>query len=305
MSNKLTVAYIKLSLSILLWGGVYQVGKIAISQLDVYTLAFVRYFLASIGFCIILKINNGKLVHKLNKNQLHALLVTGFFGVFLYNIVFFTAERLIAPNVVAMLFSFTPCISMMLAYLFLKTSVRPRALIGILIALLGTIGVINYSNTQCGQFFCANMFVDMSWGQIFAILCSLFMAIFNISGRNACQLKIPPMVITTYSSLIGCFFLLILFLIFGDWTTLKHISDDGIFSLFYLAVFGTVLPYIWYTEALNTIGVSKTSIFQNGVPISSVLLGFIFFDQSISLAVLVSGIVVILGVLFTNLTMTK
>ncbi|MDE4982585.1 cytochrome B6, partial [Francisella tularensis subsp. holarctica] len=70
----------------------------------------------------------------------------GFFGVFLYNITFLCEEKLISGNIVAIIYAFTPCLITILTSYIFNLKVNQQAKLGILVALLGTIGVVMFSN---------------------------------------------------------------------------------------------------------------------------------------------------------------
>mgnify|MGYP000288919529 FL=1 len=72
------------------------------------------------------------------------------------------------------------------------------------------------------------------------------------------------------------------------------------FSLFYLGVFGTVLGFVWYYEGIKKIGPSKASLFINFVPISAILLAFLFLDEPLTISLLAGAAMVSLGGYLTN-----
>ena len=45
--NNKIIAYVKLICVILIWGGVYHVAKFLVSDTDIFTIAFIRFFIAS------------------------------------------------------------------------------------------------------------------------------------------------------------------------------------------------------------------------------------------------------------------
>ncbi|MDE4963775.1 EamA family transporter, partial [Francisella tularensis] len=69
----------------------------------------------------------------------------GFFGVFLYNITFLWAEKLISGNIFAIIYAFTPCLITILSIYIFNLKVNQQAKICIHVALLGTIGVFMFS----------------------------------------------------------------------------------------------------------------------------------------------------------------
>ena len=70
--------------------------------------------------------------------------------------------------------------------------------------------------------------------------------------------------------------------------------------IFYLGYFGTVLGFVWYYEGINAIGPMKAGQFINFVPISAILLAFIFIGEPITMSLLIGTVLVSSGVYLTN-----
>jgi drug/metabolite transporter (DMT)-like permease len=70
--------------------------------------------------------------------------------------------------------------------------------------------------------------------------------------------------------------------------------------LAYLGLAGTVLGFVWYAEGIETVGIVKTSIFNNLVPVFGVLLSVVILKEEVSLSVLLGGLLVLLGIALVN-----
>jgi drug/metabolite transporter (DMT)-like permease len=86
----------------------------------------------------------------------------------------------------------------------------------------------------------------------------------------------------------------------GMLTDIFAYSPANWFSLFYLGVFGTVLGFVWYYEGIKKLGPSKASLFINFVPISAILMAFLFLDEPLTFSLLVGALLVTAGVYLTN-----
>lgn len=67
------------------------------------------------------------------------------------------------------------------------------------------------------------------------------------------------------------------------------------------ALLSTVLPAFLVSEALNRIGAKKTSIIGSAGPVSTLLLGAVFLNETITLMQLLGTGLVIAGVLWISL----
>ena len=104
----------------------------------------------------------------------------GVFGVGFYNITFFLAEKHLSANLIAIIFSFSPCLTTLLASIIFKQPVTIVGYCGILLALIGNIGVINFSSPTCHKYICQVILTNLSGFEIYPILMSLFNTTFNL-----------------------------------------------------------------------------------------------------------------------------
>lgn len=295
------MAYFKLTLAILSWGGVYQAASYLILYMDPITVAFSRYLIASIVLLFILRRQRSTLIDIAQFKTNWVLLVSiGIIGIGLYNLVFFGAEKYIPANTVAIIFSVSPCLTAFLASLVFKQRVRTLGYTGMLIALLGTIGVISYSNPACGKFFCFDILTHLGRGEAYAVLLCIFAACYSIMNKQASILKIDSLTITACASVFGTILLFFCAITMGNFNGFWDKPFKFWLALAYVSILGSVISYLWYSEALKTLGVGKVVVFLNGVPFATVLIGILFLGNPISMPVILCGIVIVSGVLITN-----
>lgn len=306
-NNVKFMAYIKLVSVILLWGGVYHVAKYLVSDTDIWTVAFIRFFSAAIVLLFIYYRRHKRILITRPRSHWQMLFLIGFIGIFGYTTLFFAAESLIPANNVAILYAFTPCITVLLSRFFLKQQISKLAYVGIVVALLGTIVVISLSESACnGKIICTDLVKHLSLGQILAVLASICMCLYNILNKRAVAMNLDPMTITTFSAVFGAILLFFTFWVFGAPAhTLLHKSFTFWIAMFYTSIFATVISYKWYSEAIRYIGIGQTAVFLNGVPLSTVLIGVVLLGQSISSGIVVAALVIISGVLITNYAVNK
>ncbi len=294
-------AYSKLILAIFGWAGVYHAASIMVVSMDVYTLGFFRYLLASIILLTILKVRRGYVYnHQEFCNNWPILVLLGIIGIGLYNIAFFNAEKHLSANTVALIFAVNPCLTALLAAIFMKTKLRILGYFGMLIALCGTLGVINFANPQCGKFFCSDIIHKLSLGEIYALLMCSFAAVFSILNRVAALRRIDALTITTYAAIFGMLTLLPMVVWEGNLFSLTQQNLGFWLAMLYTIIVGSVIAYFWYAEAINDLGVNQVVVFLNGIPFATIILGVIFFHEATTLPVIGCGAIIVVGVIITN-----
>lgn len=306
MFHSVRNAYIKLTLAIISWAGVYQAANYLVKNLDPYTTAFIRYFIASIILLVIQRIRRGEFIDKeVFKANWGILITIGVIGIGLYNIAFFGAEKYLSAQMLVLIFSCTPCLTTLLASLVFKQHVGWLGYVGMLIALAGTVGVINYGSPSCGQYFCPDIFEHLSIGEVYALFLCLFCAIFNLLNKAASGRGIDSLTITTYAAVFGTILLFFTMLIWGDFSNLWQQIFNFWLALLYSSVIASVIAYFWYSEAIRVLGVAKTVVFVNAIPFLTILIGVVLFNQSISLPIVLCGVVIVGGVLITNFVINR
>jgi drug/metabolite transporter (DMT)-like permease len=300
--------YAKLIAVIVIWGGNYHVVKYLVSEADIFTIGLLRFIISSLLLLLLYFRKNRRagFQNKL-KQYWKILFLIGLIGVFLYNLLFFGASQLIAANRVAVFYAFTPAVTVLLGVVFLKHYVNFFGYLGVIIALLGTIGVIIVSINSVDVSGTTNSINQLLFGQILAILAALAMAIYNILNKKALQHGLDSLTITTFGAVFATAFLFITVILFGKTSLSDLASKTWLFwvAMIYLSVLATVLCYKWYSDAIHKIGVGKTVVFQNGVPLSAVLIGILLLGEQMLFGVLISGAVIIVGVLITNLAISN
>lgn len=298
--SQLSVAYLKMIGCVFLWGGVYHAAGNLARSFDPVGNSFIRWGVSSLIFAFMLYKKHSVEGFKHNRADWLLLFLIGIFGVTLYMTIFFYTERLISGNLIAILYSFTPCLTVLLNRLFGRSRLNFGMIVGIIIALVGAIGVINLSNKLCNQFFCKHMLGEMSLGQYMAISLGICTALYTILIDKAVKRGIKSMSIITLSALTASVTLFIISLFVTDYSLLLHMSPQYWLSLLYVIIGGTILSFMWYTQVVGVLGVGKTSVFLNGVPFATVVVGAIFYGEYISYKVLFAAFVIVIGVIITN-----
>ena len=287
--------YIKLTLVALIWGGTFIAGRIVAQVLPPMTAATARFAIAVVMLLAIVRIAEGGLP-RLNRTQIAMTAALGFFGIFLYNLCFFVALSHMPAGRTALFVALNPIVTALLAALLLRERLGPRKWIGIGIAFIGAAVVITR-----GELLGAVHDISQSIGkgELTMFIGISGWAAYTLIGRFALK-GLTPIAATTYAALWG-----LLFLIVGASTEfsaldLSHVSWQVIASIVYLGVAGTVIGFIWYYEGVKAIGPSRTSVFNNLVPVCGIVLASILLGEPVLVSMVIGGALAIVGVTLTN-----
>ncbi|QIV94670.1 DMT family transporter [Allofrancisella frigidaquae] len=298
-----TKSYVKILLAVTFWASLYHIAPLPLKYVDIYMVGFIRYVFASLLFLLVHYYYTKTLLPKLNIKQWLYIIAIGFFGVFLYNIAFLWAEKLISGNIIAIIYAFSPCfITVLCSYIF-KMKVNLQAKLGILVALLGTVGVVSFSgygtDAECA------IGLSINLGEVLSILAVLCFSAYAILGKSCVRQGINMITINTYGAIVGMVMFAIVSLFKSDFSRLADTDFPFWTSMIYISIFATVISYVWYLQSLEEIGVYKTAVFQNVMPFLVIIIGFIFYGETLSPLSLLFGAVIFLGVYMTNVAINK
>lgn len=287
--------YFKLILVALLWGGTFIAGRLLAESLSPLMSAIGRFGLA-VFILILLTIKLEGRLPTLSLRQVAITFTLGLTGIFTYNLFFFTALSEMPASRTALFVAFNPIVTALLVSLLYREKISMQKLLGISVAVLGALTVI--SN---GHLLTVIQDISQAFGHgEFSMLCAVISwAIYTVVGRKA-LLGLSPLVSTTYAAIWGLLLLLIVWFFNPNAQVLPELNWEIGAAIGYLAVFGTVIPFIWYYQGIKTIGAAQTSVFTNFVPLFGVLLGALLLNEQISSSMLLGGALVITGVVLTN-----
>ena len=292
MPKNLVIVYLKLFGMALFWGGTFIAGRIIAKDVGPYAAAFLRFLIASV-FLLALLIKHEHRLPSIRRSQVLPLILLGLTGVFAYNVFFFKGLKLIEAGRAAIIIANNPILIALCSALLFKETLTTQKAIGILLSVTGAVIAISKGNPayllQGG----------LGWGEVFIGVCVLSWVTFSLIGKTIMS-GLTPLVSVTYSAVIGAAALFIPACYDGLLPGVMQYGWTAWVGVFYLGFFGTVLGFVWYYEGIQAIGPTKAGLFINFVPISAIVMAFIFLSEPLTLSLLGGAILVSTGVYLTN-----
>ena len=285
------VIYLKLLLTAIFWGGTFVAGRSLAQNVGPFSAAFFRFAVASTFLVFITWKVEGKLA-LLKKGQLLPVFLLGLTGVFFYNLFFFKGLKLIEAGRAAIIIANNPILIALLSTAIFKEKLNVIKTTGIFISVIGAILAISKGDLR------VILQGNLGWGEVYIFLCVASWVTFSLLGK-AVMSGLSPLASVTYSSLTGSLLLLLPAFREGIANCI-HYSIYDWWNIFYLGFFGTVLGFVWFYEGIKKIGPTKAGLFINFVPISAILLAFLFLDEPVTFSLLIGALLVTTGVYLTN-----
>ncbi len=195
-----------------------------------------------------------------------------------------------APNV-SLAYSLSPVFVFILSSSILKEMPTAKKLLGILIAVTGTIVVIS----QNGIDFDSKGFL----GDILALIASVSWAFYLLLGKNF-TMKYGAIYSTSLVMIIGTFIFIPLFFITGNRFVVPNLTFIDWSKIFYLGIVTSVINYVVNYYVLKRMEATKLSIFTNLQPVLTTVLAILLLNYSLSPEFIIGSIGIIGGVYLTQ-----
>lgn len=285
------LTYAKLLLTMLFWGGTFVAGRLLAGVVPPFSAAFLRFALASGLLMALLYYAEGRLP-ALDRRQLGSVVLLGLTGVVGYNIAFFTGLQTVSASRAGLIIALNPVGIALLSAVLCGERLQPLRLLGVAVSVCGAMLVISKGHLSL-------LASGIGTGELTLLGCVVCWALYSVIGRRAMH-GLSPLTAVAYSALAGTLLLAPLALAQGVRSSVFQYGIKAWGSLSYLAVFGTVLGFLWYYQAIREIGTVRAGVFINFVPIFSMLLGFAFLNEPLTSSLLLGAALVITGAWLTN-----
>ena len=280
--------YVKLILVALFWGGTFIATRIAAQTFEPFMGASLRYIIACV-FLLPLAWKTNRDFLRVNRKQFFQLCLLGFSGIFAYNYFFFKGLKLVPASHGALLVALNPIMVMLFSAWKYGERINNMRIIGMLIALMGVVFVISRGNPL-------ELFSSFQWGDAFMLGCPVTWAVYTIAGKDALKTT-TPIQASAWAALSGCIMLL---LFAGTETYPDFVPGKVWIALSYLGIIGTVLAFVWYYEGVMKLGVTRTAVFNNLVPVFALILSVFILKEQVHLYTYIGAALVIGGVVIIN-----
>ena len=285
------IIYVKLILTMAIWGGTFVIGRIMTQTISPFTAGFGRFAIASIFLWLLISYRKVKLP-KLNLRQTLLVICLGLSGVLAYNLFFFLGLKDISASRAGLIIALNPVCITVASRIFFQEKLTYFKWIGVALSLLGAILIITEGNISI----LFSQGIDR--GELLIFGCVISWVVYSLVGKLVMQ-KFSALVTTTYAIWVGT----VLLLPFAIWEQNNRLPDIDVFTglgLAYLGILATVIAFTWYYEGIQEIGAAKAAIFINLVPVFAIIFGTIFLQESLSRIAFFGGGLVILGVSLVN-----
>ncbi len=283
--------YAGLLLAVLFWGLSFVATKIALETIPVFSLIFIRFFLGSVFFALLL-LKTG--LPRFTPADHRLIVFTAIFEPGMYFVFETLGLQYTSAPKASLIIATIPLVVLVLAALLFKERVRRTSIIGIFISLCG----IWFLVTGAPDF--SRNFKGAVTGDLLIFGAVLSASVYIVCAHHLGK-KYTSKEITSMQTLYGTVFFTIPFIWEFPSVDWQSISGHSLAALLYLTVFATITAYWLYNHALTKIPAARAALFINGIPLVTVAGAWLLLDESLTLVQAFGGLLVLTAVLINSL----
>ena len=280
-------------LSMLFWGMSFVWSSIVFKYYNPISTIFLRLIISTILLSIFIYFTGS--YEKLKKEDRGLFLLSSLFNPFLYFIGENFGLKNSSPTISAVIIATIPLFAPLVAYFALKERISRMNVAGIIFSFFGVaVMLINpdlsLNASPLGIFF-------LLWAVVSAVIYSVFL--------KKLTRKYSSLTIITYQNAIGIVYFLPLFFIF-DFQHFIQIrpNTELVSALLQLSFFASSLAFIFFTMGVKELGVSRTNVFSNLIPVFTAIFSAIFISEIFTTTKIVGMAIVIIGVMISQVKRT-
>lgn len=278
-------SYLLLIFCVTAWGSNFVFGKMLVAEFSPLLLSALRLLFITIFLLIW---SRGRLcMPTLTRTDWMLLGTLGIVGVFINQWSFYKGLVTADPTTSALVLALTPVTTALLAAVFLKESLTPRMVLGSVIGTAGVLFVI-YNGAEL------HFDVGILWIFLTMISFAVSIILVRLLGH-----RLPPLVTTLASNLIGFGAMLPFVLISTPLATVSHQLSSWLLLFVTAVVMHGIVTLIWNSQ-LQKVGAAKAAMFSNLEPFIAMVFGLFLLAKPVTAVQLIGALLIIAGVTLTT-----
>jgi drug/metabolite transporter (DMT)-like permease len=273
------------NLATLTWATNMALGRWLRDDIGPLTLAASRFAIASLLFVLLLQ--RRPVVDRHMGSDRWLLVGMALSGVALFAPTLYLGLRFTTTVNATLINGFGPLITGILAGLLIREPMSRPQIVGAVVGLIGVASLISGGSVAFWQTASINI------GDLITLGAVVLWALYSILGRRVMHQR-SALSATAFSAFLG----LPLLLLAAAWemTALPpNIEPRLLLSVLYIGIAPTVVGFLAWNAGVRRLGASGAMVFYNTLPLYGALLGTLFLGESIGLAHLLGGVLIIGG----------
>ena len=285
MTRDERTAYLMLTGLAVCFGGTWVAGAVAVDAAPPFTIAAIRFGVASVLLYAWAKLTNRPL-SRVERSDWPIIAGLGLTAIAGYNWLFLTGLTLAPASDGAIIVpGLAPVFTAVIAGAVLHERLGLRGFIGLAVAAFGLFLVVNPVGGTTDH---------RLLGDLLFIAGAALWGVYSVIARVASR-RFSAVSATLYGTAFGTLVLIPAAILEGGEASIATAPAGALLSIAYLTVFGTVLAFVFLNMGVARIGAARASAFALLVPIIGVLSSVALLGEKLGPLTLVGGAVVLIG----------
>lgn len=264
------------------WGPSFVATKAALEEIPPFTVAFLRFLVASFVLYPLWWRSNERTSTPVNDRP--RLILSALVGIAVYFILFNLGLQRTTAGDGAMLMATIPVICLLVEAVWLGQGIPRLRWLGIIVSVIGVFLVVGQAPGLGGE--------RRLVGDLLVMTAAVCWAMYTLIGRSLNQY--PKLGVVAHQTLYGTLMLFPFALWeIGQW---REFSPTAWLCVLYLGVLCSATAFLLYNYALKTLAASQVTAFLNLVPVIGVSAAVVLLGEQIVFIQIVGGVVILAGV---------
>lgn len=283
--------YLLLVLTTLFWSGNFIVSRGMHAEIPPFTLSFWRWMVA----LLILSLFGLRYLiqqRRLVRQHIRFICIQGFLGVTAFNSLIYLAVQTTTAINAVLVNSCIPVLIAVCSWIMYREVLTVRQCFGVFVSFLGVFLIVFKADAS------SILSLEFNRGDVLVMIAAVFWATYSANLKRYPE-GLHPFAYLTGIVIAGviCIFPLYCFeLSQGEFFQLSFRSAAAII---YVALFASVMAFIFWNRAVRTVGANKAGPFIHLMPVFSTILAIIFLDEQIHFYHVIG-----IAMIFSGITMT-
>ena len=282
--------YIAIMLAVIPWGLSFLNTKIALQALEPMTLCFARFFIALVLVGIVAIITKKDL--RIKKEDIKFFILAGGVGITIYFYFENNGVKYIEPAAASMILAALPIATIFAESVFDQKKLNKKLIISGIISLIGVMIIISSDLSRAGL-----MAGDGLKGYLMMFAAIGAWIVYSLSTKILFD-KYSQFSIVFYQFLFGTV-LAIPFVLLEN-NSFELVTSTTVLNVVLLGVFSSGVGFFAYNYAMKHLGVSKSSLFINFIPVVTIIASYFYYSSLIGIKQILGGILIIISVLMNK-----
>ncbi|MCB5265487.1 MAG: DMT family transporter [Candidatus Cloacimonetes bacterium] len=285
---KLWVTYLRAIGAMFCWAITFVWYKIAYETYRPYEVVFFRLLIASVVLFVVMVLSRHR--EKIEPKDLWRLMAVALFEPFLYFNGEANAMQYVSSSFASIIIATIPIFAALGAWLFLKEKLTGYVILGVIVSTFGVV-VMSYGGGELRATLTGIMFLTL--------------AIFGAVGYSMLvrplTLKYSTLTIVAYQTMFGALYFLPLFLAIDGhhFLNVSH-TLSGIYTVIAMSLFASIGAFVLYTDVIRSLGVAKSNIFTNLIPVFVVFQAYFILGDKIGIRTVAGLTLTLFGLLLSQ-----